>query len=143
MTSHEKEYAYGCIIFNDIQSPTHVVLVHNDNGHIGFPKGHKEGNEEALSTVRREIKEETGISQLQIINCDPLQQYYRVTEPNRVYDKEVSFWVGVSSIQGDLSPELPDVIRAWWCPVDDVQKTVTYESAYILFQQAHEIIQYK
>jgi 8-oxo-dGTP pyrophosphatase MutT (NUDIX family) len=142
MTSIEKEFAYGCIIFNDLQSPTHVVLVHNDNGHIGFPKGHKEGNEDDISAMRREVKEETGISHIQIIDCDPLQQHYGVTDDNRTYDKHVSFWVGVATMQNDLQPELPDVIRAWWCPIDDVQKTVTYDSAYVLYKQAFEIAQH-
>ncbi len=144
MHQNKKDYAYGCILFNDIQSPTHVVLVHNDNGHIGFPKGHKEGDEDTITAMRREVKEETSITDIVLFNCDPLMQKYHFDQDGVFYDKEVLFWIGSASMHDvELQPELPDVIRAWWCPIDDIEKTVTYSSAYVLYKQAFEIIQYK
>jgi len=142
MNQHNKDYAYGCIIFNDIQNPTHVVLVYNDNGHIGFPKGHKEGDEKIEITMRREVKEETGITDIILFDCDPLLQQYHFEKDGITYDKEVFFWIGSAKMHDvELQPELPDVIRSWWCPVDDIQKTVTYSSAYLLYTQSCYIIQ--
>lgn len=37
------------------------LLIKNDSGHIGFPKGHIEVGETERQTARREVFEETGI----------------------------------------------------------------------------------
>ena len=52
---HEK--ACGCIIINDNK----VLMVYQNNGLVGFPKGHVENNETEEETAIRETKEETNL----------------------------------------------------------------------------------
>jgi 8-oxo-dGTP pyrophosphatase MutT (NUDIX family) len=144
MTSIKKDYAYGCIIFNDIQNPTHVVLVHHTSGHIGFPKGHKEGDEDTITAMRREIKEETRITDVVLVDVEPLIERYSFETNGTTYEKEVLFWIGSAlMVDTELQPELPDVIRAWWCNLADVEKTLTYAESYALYIESLDIIQHR
>lgn len=44
------------------------LLLHYQSGHWDFPKGHVEKDETEIETLRREIEEETGIKELQLIS---------------------------------------------------------------------------
>ncbi|MCF7831338.1 MAG: NUDIX domain-containing protein [Candidatus Pacebacteria bacterium] len=143
MHQNKKDYAYGCIIFNDIQNPTHVVLVHHASGHIAFPKGHKEGDEDTIIAMRREVKEETGITDVVLVDAEPLVERYSFKTDGIKYEKEVLFWIGSAPMHDtELQPELPDVVRAWWCSLADVAKTLTYTESYALYNKSLDIIQH-
>ena len=56
----KKEKACGCIIIDNGK----VLLVEQNSGFWGFPKGHVEDGETEVETAIREVKEETNIDVL-------------------------------------------------------------------------------
>src|SRR3972149_3415713 len=62
-----REISAGVIVFRRAPQP-HYLLLHYESGHWDFPKGHIEPGEEARETARRELKEETGISDVRFLD---------------------------------------------------------------------------
>jgi bis(5'-nucleosidyl)-tetraphosphatase len=62
-----KENSAGAIIFRIQNGQPLYLLLHYPSGHWEFARGHVEQGEDSLETAKREIQEETGISDLQII----------------------------------------------------------------------------
>ena len=72
------ERSVGAVVFRKTPRGVNYLLLHHypakysrrpnaPDGHWDFPKGHIENGERSLDTLKREVKEETGISGLKII----------------------------------------------------------------------------
>lgn len=55
------EISAGAVVFTLIDHDLKYVIIHDNNGNYGFPKGHQEKDETLNETAIREIKEEIGI----------------------------------------------------------------------------------
>ena len=67
-------------------------MLHYEAGHWDFPKGHIEPDEELVDTVRREIKEETGIDGIEILPGfkEYMTYWYRKREGGYDYSKRIA-----------------------------------------------------
>jgi len=61
------EKSVGCVIFRQDKEKTLFLLVQYRSWQWDFPKGHTEKGESELQTMKREIEEETGITELEIL----------------------------------------------------------------------------
>ena len=55
------EKTCGAVMFTEKDGQRMYLLIKNDSGHIGFPKGHVEYGETERETAVREVMEETGL----------------------------------------------------------------------------------
>ncbi len=62
-----QEKSAGAIIFRMVNGVPHYLLLHYHSGHWEFARGHFEEGEDEMETVRREVEEETGIKDVQIV----------------------------------------------------------------------------
>ena len=86
----KQEHSCGAVLFTEENGVRKYVLVMEVTGSYGFPKGHQEGEETDLETAIREIKEETGITNLEFIPNLKRTIRYKVSE-NAI--KEVVYFV--------------------------------------------------
>ena len=121
------EKSCGAIVIKN----NRVLVVEHIKGHIGFPKGHVEGNETEEATAIREVKEETGID----IKVDTSHRYTVHYSPKENVSKEVVFFLG-EEIGGSLSPQFSEVIDAYYMPIEEACEKVTYDSVKDVFKQA-------
>ncbi len=63
-----REISAGAVVFRKENNKIYYLLLHYEAGHWGFPKGHIEKGESEEEAMIREIKEETGLDDLKIIN---------------------------------------------------------------------------
>lgn len=56
------EKSCGAVLYTEDEGKRLYMLITNISGHIGFPKGHIENNENEKQTALREIYEETGVN---------------------------------------------------------------------------------
>jgi len=61
-----QEKSAGAVVFRDSEEGRRYLLLQN-SGRWDFPKGRVEPGESELQTVRREVSEETGITDLRIV----------------------------------------------------------------------------
>lgn len=64
----KKELSAGGIILKYIDGKIHILLIKYKNGLYGFPKGHLEPGETEIQAVRREIKEEVGLENIEVMD---------------------------------------------------------------------------
>lgn len=119
----KKTTSAGGIILN---SKNQIVLVNHSKGNWNFPKGHVEKGETLEEAAKREIAEETGITNLELIR--PIGQYTRfrigADGTTEIQDelKTMHFFL-FKSDQAKLKPTDPIHPEAKWI---DINKVSTY-----------------
>lgn len=105
-----------------------LVRTHRGKGWT-FPKGHVEGGESDEEAARREIEEETGLTDLELI--DDLGQYerYRIG-PNGTDDdtselKEIHLYLFAATPHAKLVPSM-EVAEAEWVALPRVITSLTH-----------------
>jgi 8-oxo-dGTP pyrophosphatase MutT (NUDIX family) len=80
-----RERSAGAIIFREEKRKIYYLLLHYESGHWDFPKGHIEKEEEEKETVKREVREETGLRDIKFIQGfkEKIQYFFRKTYPQK------------------------------------------------------------
>ena len=129
---HEK--ACGSVIVKNGK----VLLVYQQNGFWGFPKGHMEAGETEIETAIRETYEETGLRP----SIDPAHRYefsYFIKDSN-IHKTVVLF---LASLPGNFSITKQDSeIKSFaWVPLDEVEDTLTFPEWRTIWRQIYTDIQ--
>jgi 8-oxo-dGTP pyrophosphatase MutT (NUDIX family) len=146
-----REKSAGAIIFIMENSVPHYLLLHYGPGHWGFAKGHVEGNETEEETTRREVAEETGITDLNILpGFKKLEKYFfrqyreNISEADRKKGKTpwvfklVTFFIGETKTKEvKISHEHTGFV---WLPIEEAIKKTTFKNSKLLLQKANEFI---
>jgi len=69
------EKSAGAVVFRKEKNKIYYLLLHYEMGHLGFPKGHIEKGETQHQTALREIREETGLTDIKFI--DGFEKWYK------------------------------------------------------------------
>ena len=126
-----KEKSCGAVVFKKQKDNIKYLLLHYEAKHWDFPKGNQEKNETEEQTVAREIKEETGIEDLEFVKDfrEVIKYFYRKDE--EVIYKEVVFYL-VKSKTEEVKLSFEHIGFAW----------MSYENAYkrLTFNNAKEVL---
>lgn len=117
----KKEKSCGCIIFNEKRE---ILLLHQNAGHWGLPKGHVKQGETEEQTAIREVKEETNIDV--VINTE--YRYSIVYNPKEDVEKEVVYFVAKNT-SNDINPQLEEVQEVKWLDIDNAINTISYDNS--------------
>jgi 8-oxo-dGTP pyrophosphatase MutT (NUDIX family) len=90
------EHSAGAIIYRKEGQSVLFLLLHYEEGHWGAPKGHIEKGETIEDTARREVQEETGLTDIQFRSGfkETIRYFFHGPE-GRVF-KTVTFLLGES-----------------------------------------------
>jgi len=133
----KKERSAGAIVFIKDEEIKYLLL-HYEEGHWDLPKGHVEKNETDIDTVRREVKEETGISDIEITpNFKEKIEYY-FKQSKDLIKKEVVFYLAKSKTeQIKLSFEHTGFI---WLPYEKAVEKLTFKNAKQILEKANKFL---
>src|SRR5271157_4285937 len=111
---------------------------------IALPKGAIDKGEKPEQTALREVSEETGVRAGIIAKLADIKYFYvrNWGDHARVF-KIVSFYLLLyrSGRLGNISPEMRiEVHKAYWLPLDDAPKTLSYEGEREVVQRALEYV---
>ena len=120
-------------------------LVYNQKGQVLFifrngkwdlPKGGSEKGEEIVDTAMREVEEETGVGQLEIVS--KLQKTYHIFKRNGVFKLKITHWFEMkTAFEGIPEGQIEEGIeKAVWLNSDEIQEALknSYENIKLLFK---------
>lgn len=136
----KKSKAAGGIVIN---SEGKVLLVEQLGHSWSFPKGRIESGETPLETAKREIYEESGITDLKLIEDLGSYQRYQITDDGKSEDKSVLktiFLFLFITTQEKIKPIDTNNPQAIWLKKEDVCNQLTHNKDKEFFQSIIEKI---
>ena len=133
----KEEVSAGIILFNDNESRK-FLLLNYPSRHWDFVKGKMEIGETTHETALRETKEETGISDVELLDGfeEEIEYYFRAE--NQDIHKKVIFFLGkTKTLDIILSHEHLDFI---WLDYDNALNKITYENAKNLLKKSKKFL---
>jgi len=110
------------------------LILHYSAGHWDLPKGHAEAGEGEEETARREIAEETGITQLQFDRTFRKVIHYSFRREGKKVPKEAVFFVAKTR-QEEVSLS-GEHVGFSWLPFRQAARKMTYGSAKAVLKEA-------
>lgn len=125
----------GAVMFTEKDGERRYLLIKNNSGHIGFPKGHIDYGETVLETAKREVYEETGLDFVQY--GDFRDEYTYMTHQKTV--KTGVFFIGHYDYR---KPEIQadEILDDWLLPYGKAMELLNFPEDRNLLEKAEKYI---
>lgn len=132
------EKSAGAVIFRKEEGKIFYLLLHYKARHWDLPKGHIEKREKLEEAAEREIKEETGIKDIEFVPGfkETIKYFYKRESKN--FFKIVVFFLAETKIK--------KVKISWehqgfkWLPYKDALEQLTFKNAKEILQKADDFL---
>jgi 8-oxo-dGTP pyrophosphatase MutT (NUDIX family) len=133
-----REFSAGFILYRDTAGGR-VYLLLDYGKHWDYPKGHLEEGETAWQAAVRELREETGIRQVDRVTRFERDMHYTFYSPKKGrIVKTVTYFVGRTRME---KVEVSDEHSGYaWLGYEDAMQRLTYDNAREMLRAAHEAI---
>ena len=122
-----EERSAGAVLFKETHSDKTYLLLNYPSGHWDFVKGNIEKGETLKETVIREIREETGITDVSFVEGFEDKVEYHYQRDGELVHKEVVFFLAkTNTADVKISHEHLGFI---WLGYNDALKKLTYKNA--------------
>ena len=129
------ELSIGAVLFSEIDGIRRYLLLNYVSGHWDFPKGNMEENETELDTIKREIKEETNISNITFIEGFKKNIFYNYMKNGKLISKKVVYYIAKTTITKiTLSFEH---VGYKWETYENAMDIITYLNSKQLLRDSH------
>lgn len=125
------EKTCGSVLFLRDNGVKKYLLIKNDSGHIGFPKGHIEVGETERQTARREVFEETGIDIE--INEETRQEYTYKTLNGSI--KKCIYFCNEFDMQ-EIKIQQEEISESWLLPYEEAMKLLNFKEDRRILEKA-------
>jgi 8-oxo-dGTP pyrophosphatase MutT (NUDIX family) len=136
-----REHSAGAVIYREENGDFKFLILKYGLGHWDFPKGNVEKDEKELDTVKREVFEETGINDIEIIDgfVERIGYYYRIK--GQLIYKTVNYYLARTN-QKDvrLSYEHEDYA---WVTVEEALKYLRHKNSINVLNKAYQFLKQK
>jgi bis(5'-nucleosidyl)-tetraphosphatase len=132
--SLSEEHSAGAVIFRRAKDDILYLLLHYAEGHWGSPKGHTEKTETDEETARREIAEETGLTDISFVPGFKENFEYSFVGKKGLVNKTVTFFLAETGTKKiTLSAEHTE---ADWLTYEQALERITFDNEKELFKKA-------
>jgi len=132
-----EERSAGAVVYSESSSGKKYLLLNYPSGHWDFVKGNIESGETYKQTVIREVKEETGITDISFVDgFEDKVEYYYQRDGKTIHKEVVFFLVHTKTNEVILSHEHRGYI---WLNFNDALKKLTYKTAKQLFNKVEDL----
>lgn len=117
----------------------HVLVIRDPYQNWGLPKGHLENGEASGEAAVREVREETGLSDVALgEELATIDWYFRAG--GKLIHKFCAFYL-MRSEAGDPVPETSEgITECVWLPLDEAAARISYDNAREVVSVAREIL---
>jgi bis(5'-nucleosidyl)-tetraphosphatase len=136
----KKQTSAGIVVFHRQNNKTEYLLLQYAAGHWDFAKGKLEEGETKLQAARRELTEETGLTDIEIVpGFEETLSYIFKDFRGKPIEKTVTFFVGSIDAKKEiiLSREHKGSV---WLEYEQAVTRLTYSNAREVLIRAHEFL---
>lgn len=135
----QRETSAGGVVYRMEHGTPLYLLIRDSYDNWGFPKGHLEPGERADEAAVREVREETGLSDLQLRGTiDTIDWYFRFR--GRLIHKVCHFFL-METPEVETAPQAAEGITACqWVEYATAHTSVSYANARHVLRRAQELI---
>ena len=124
-----REFSAGGVVVRRMRGRDWLAVIEPQGkpGVVALPKGLVDRGEDALGTALREVREETGVVAAPVRSLGSIRYVY--TRGGQRIFKVVTFHLlrYRSGRIGEITPEMRrEVARAWWLPLADAPRRLSY-----------------
>ena len=139
------ERSAGAIIFRKEKDKIYYLLLHYpgashraEKNYWDLPKGHIEKGESEIDTVKREVKEETGIEEIKIIEGfkETIKYFFKFKGKNIL--KFVTFYLA-QTCQKEVKISF-EHIGFCWLPFEKALEKLTFNNSKEILKKAHNFL---
>lgn len=144
------EKSVGAVIFYEKDSIKKYLLLHYQSGHWDFPKGHIEEGESDIATLKREVKEETGIAGLNVIPGfkKKIRYFYKAGKDESERRKKERLALNVvKNVVYYIAEAKTDAVKISfehtgyeWLSYEEALKRITYKNSKEVLEEANEFL---
>lgn len=129
-----QDHSYGVIpVFKDTIGYKLFIIRHCNGNFWGFPKGHIEDGEDAITAAKRELFEETNLEVTSLLRDEPFIEKYQFKKENLLVDKSVEFYLALTS--KDARIDKKELLEGKWIPFEQAENLATYDEGKALCRQ--------
>jgi len=133
------EHSSGGVVARHMDGTVHVLLIRDPYGKWGLPKGHVENGESSCEAALREVREETGLTNVDAgPSLGTIDWHFKFR--GDLVHKFCDYFLMISP-NGDTSPEVSEgITECRWLPVKDAIATVAYDNAREVVVRASDVL---
>ena len=138
------EKSAGAVVFYKNKEPEYLLLQYPGStkkakDYWDFPKGHIEKGESEIETVKREVYEETGLKDIEILpNFKTSIKYFFQKEGKKIFKIVVFYLARANTKEVKISFEHIGFV---WLPFEKAVEKVTYKNAKEVLKKAHKFLE--
>jgi 8-oxo-dGTP pyrophosphatase MutT (NUDIX family) len=132
------EHSFGVIPVYQKGGQTYFLIIQHNAGHWAFPKGRAEKGETELETARRELREETGITDVSISADRVFEERYTRTKwgsPRQQVDKTVRYFLGMVH-DPKIRLQQAEVQDSKWVTYEEARGLITFDASRKVLDEA-------
>ena len=135
-----EERSAGGVVVRRIEGRMHLLVIRDPYQNWGLPKGHLESGEMAADAALREVREETGLSALDMgPGLGTIDWYFRMGD--QVIHKYCEFFL-MGSSEGEPTPELAEgITEVVWVPLEEATERISYDNARGIVRLAIDLLE--
>jgi len=132
------EKSAGAVIFKRENKKNYYLLLHYQSGHWDFPKGNIEKGEKLEETVKREVKEETGLEDIELLPGfkENIKYFYKLRGKN-IFKIVTFFLAETKTKKVKISWEH---IGYKWLPYKEALEQLTFKNAKEIIKKANRFL---
>jgi len=135
----KQDESFGVVPFSKEKGRWEVFIIqHNKSGYWGFPKGHAEVNESPQQAAFRELKEETNLELVKLIQNESIQEKYTfLMDGVRVFKRVFYF---IAEVTGPIILQTKEIYDGMWLPIPEALIKVTHQEGKDILSKAKEAL---
>ena len=130
----------GIIPFSKIDGEWKVFLIQyrGYEQYWGCPKGHLEPNETHEEAARRELKEETGLEVVHLLQKEPiLEEFYWLKGNERRLKRTLFF---IAEVEGEINLQNEEIVDGQWFSLTEAIAKVVHPEGKATLKQAEKLL---
>lgn len=134
-----EETSAGGVVYRRIEGVPHFLLIRDRYKNWGFPKGHLKKGEAADRAALREVREETGLREVELRgDAGTIDWFFRFR--GRKIHKSCHFFL-IESVRGETMPQAAEgITECVWLRAAEAGEKLSYENAREVLRTAQQLL---